>query len=94
MIRNRLTLGTLRVPIATVSRAVRKVSLQLLPMTGSTPTPVANVMELDRPPSTKVELFDESNLTWLAHAVPHWVPAQRCEMWSAIAEEGGHTSKF
>ena len=77
MIRNKLTLGTLRVPIDTVSLALRKVSLQLFPMTGSTPTPVANVMEVERPPSTKVQLFDESNFTWLEQAVPHSVPGNR-----------------
>lgn len=69
MIKNRLTLGTDRVPTRTVSVALRRVSCQLLPTTGSTPTPVPKVIMLVRPPSTNVVLFEESNLTWLVHVL-------------------------
>ena len=74
VMRNRLTLGTARPPTVTVSVALRRESCQLLPITGSTPTPVPNVMVEVRLPSTNVELFVESNLTWLEHAVPQRVP--------------------
>ena len=75
--RNRLVLGTESVPTVTVSVALRSVSCQLLPITGSTPTPVANVIVVVLFPSTKVELLDESNWTWLAHGAPHSVPGNQ-----------------
>ncbi len=56
VMRNKLTPGTDNPPTATVSCALRKVSRQLFPITGSTPTPVAKVILVDRPPSTNVEL--------------------------------------
>ena len=71
-----LTFGTEMLPAVTVSVALRRVSCQLFPMTGSTPTPVAKVILLVRPPSTKVELFDGSNWTWFEHGAPHMVPTQ------------------
>lgn len=73
MITNRLTAGTLNPPTATVSFPLRRVSCQLLPMTGSTPTPVPKVMVEVRPPSTKVELLDGSNFFWFAHGEPQAV---------------------
>lgn len=69
-----LTFGTLTPPTLTVSFALRSVSCQLLPTTGSTPTPVPKVIVLERPPSTKVELFVESNCVWWEHAAPQRVP--------------------
>lgn len=63
VMRNRLTLGTTTPPTVTVSLALRRLSCQLSPTTGSTPTPVPKVMVLARLPSTKVELLVESNCT-------------------------------
>lgn len=81
VMRNRLTFGTLTPPTLTVSFALRSVSCQLSPMTGSTPTPVPKVIVLERPPSTKVLLFVASNFVWCEHAAPQRVPGD--------AREGG-----
>ena len=73
MIKKRLMLFADSPPTDTVSFALRRMSLCSEPTMGSTPTPIANVIELVQPPSTRVVLLVESNFTW-EHAVPQRVP--------------------
>ena len=63
VIRNSSTFGVEIPPTVTVSFASRRVSCQLFPMTGSTPTPVPKVMVVVCFSSTKVELFVGSKAT-------------------------------
>lgn len=68
------TSGAESPPIETVSRALRRLRRKSAPTTGSTPTPVAKVMDDVLPRSTNVELFEASNWIWFEQATSQSVP--------------------